>query len=99
MTQNDTEQDETEGYEVVIHAGEGIEHDYAKLLRKRLIDDGFHDHVVSVRPVDADSDCRSGCPRCRSNQVRVDDTGKVEACFACDTLFSKSGEQFGEVDR
>lgn len=48
--------DGTEQYEVVIHVDEGIEKEHAELLRKRLINDGFHNHVVSVRPVDTESE-------------------------------------------
>lgn len=36
-------------YEVVINPGDGYEKEHAELLRKRLLNDGFHDHVVKVR--------------------------------------------------
>lgn len=48
-----------------------------------------------VRFLDSVQDqfARNGCPECESNQVRVGDDGQVEACFACDTLFSESGDR------
>lgn len=40
-------------YEVVICPEDGyVEEDHARLLRRRLIEDGFHDHVVEVREVE-----------------------------------------------
>ena len=42
--------DDSRRYEVVIHAGDGIEKEHAELLRDRLVGQGYHEHVVSIRP-------------------------------------------------
>jgi len=44
----------SERCEVVIHAGDGVERDHAEMLRDRLLRDGFHADVVSVREVSSD---------------------------------------------
>ena len=44
----------SERCEVVIHADDGIGRDHAEMLRERLLREGFHDDVVSVREVSAD---------------------------------------------
>lgn len=41
-------------HEVVISPDGGLDEEHAELLRKRLLDDGFHEHAVSVREVDVD---------------------------------------------
>lgn len=41
-------------YEVVIAPDDGLDEEHAKLMRHRLLDDGFHDHAVEVREVDGD---------------------------------------------
>lgn len=38
-------------YEVVIHGDGGIDREHAGLLRERLLRDGFHEEVVTVREV------------------------------------------------
>jgi len=44
--------DDTERYEVVIDGtDEGMEKDHAELLKRRLVNDGFHEHAVTVRSV------------------------------------------------
>jgi hypothetical protein len=48
--------------------------------------------IVSYLDSVMDGAARNGCPECGSNQVRVDEDEQVEACFACDTLFSKPGD-------
>lgn len=44
----------TERFEVVLRPEEPYDKEHAELLKKRLEYDGFHDHVVHVRPVGAD---------------------------------------------
>lgn len=36
-------------HEVVIGGDDGLDEEHAQLIRKQLLRDGFHDHVVSVR--------------------------------------------------
>ena len=49
--------DDTERYEVVIDGtDEGMEKDHAELLKKRLEADGFHEHAVTVRSVNTESE-------------------------------------------
>lgn len=48
--------DDTDRYEVVVKPSDALEKEHAELIRKQLLNDGFHDHVVSVRPVDGEKD-------------------------------------------
>lgn len=38
-------------YHIVIGPAQGMDKEHAELLSKELIADGFHDHVVNVRPL------------------------------------------------
>jgi hypothetical protein len=52
---------DTERYEVVIDGtDDGMEKDYAELLKRRLVNDGFHDHAVTVRSVETATDQERG---------------------------------------
>lgn len=47
---------ETERFEVVIDGTDGgMEKDHAELLKRRLVNDGFHEHAVTVRSVSPDT--------------------------------------------
>lgn len=48
--------DRTQQFEVVICPDDGYDEEHADLLRKRLVNDGFHDHVVSIRETDVGED-------------------------------------------
>lgn len=47
--------EKAEGYEVVIAPDDGLDEEHARLMRERLLDDGFHDHAVEVREVEDDA--------------------------------------------
>lgn len=51
-----TQETEVPQYEVVISPTGGYEEDHAELLRERLLDDGFHEDVVSLRQFDEGDD-------------------------------------------
>lgn len=49
--------DDGERFEVVIDGtDEGMEKEHAELLRRRLVIDGFHEHAVTVRAIDAETE-------------------------------------------
>lgn len=59
-TDGGTDPTESEAFEVVISPEDGLGEDHARLMRKRLIQDGFHGEAVEVREVQPkDGDVRT----------------------------------------
>lgn len=50
------EQDTDDRYEVVLCGDDGYAEEHAKLVRKQLVNDGFYDDVVEVRPAEVSDD-------------------------------------------